>query len=203
MRASEDPVRAWERETLKVLREHVLPDKKSQVLEDEESTYRIPVLSVTDRRAFLGAMWLPYLPDANWSGTRSIPVGTTQVYLDVSGSMHAEMPHIVHLLGRLQTHIRKPLWAFSDEVAAAVIRGGQLITSTSGGTSMTCVLEHLCKTRPGAAVIVTDGYIETVSKHLLRKARGIRIHAILSRDGSAVALKDAGISYTQLGRLPT
>jgi hypothetical protein len=203
MRASEDPVRPWERETLKVLRDHVLPDKKSQVLEDEESTYRIPVLSATDRRAFLGAMWLPYLPDANWSGIRSIPVGTTQVYLDVSGSMHAEMPHIVRLLGRLKTHIRKPLWAFSDEVAAAVIRGGQLITSTSGGTSMTCVLEHLCKTRPGAAVIVTDGYIETVSKQLLRKARGIRIHAILSRDGSAVALKDAGISYTQLGRLPT
>ena len=203
MRASDDPVRAWERETVKVLRDHVLPDKKSRVFDDEDATYRIPVLSATDRRAFLGAMWLPYLPEANWAGTRRSPTGTTQVYLDVSGSMHAEIPHIVSLLGRLQTHIRKPLWAFSDEVAAAVIRGGRLITSTSGGTSMTCVLEHLCKTRPAAAVIVTDGYIETVSKQLIRKVKGIRIHALLSRDGSATKLKEAGIHYTQLGRLPT
>ena len=202
MRASDEPVRVWERETLKVLRSHVLPDRKSLAQQDDEASYRIPVLSATDRRAFLGALWLPYLPEATWSGTRRSPVGTTQVYLDVSGSMNAEMPHIVKLLGRLQHHIRKPLWAFSDEVAPAVIRKGQLITSTSGGTSMSCVLEHLCRTRPAAAVIVTDGFIEKVPQSLLQRSRGIRIHALLSRDGSASKLVEARIPYTQLGRLP-
>jgi hypothetical protein len=203
MRASDDPVRAWEAATLQVLRKHVVPDRKARTFEDEEAVYRVPVLSATDRRAFLGALWLPYLPEANWAGNRQVPRGTTQVYLDVSGSMHAEMPHIVSLLGRLQTHIRKPLWAFSDEVAPAVIRSGRLITSTSGGTSMTCVLEHLSSTRPDAAVIVTDGFIETVAQPLLRKVQGTRIHALLSRNGSAVKLKKAGIPYTQLGRLTT
>jgi hypothetical protein len=203
MRASDDPVKPWEAATMQVLRAHVLPDRKARIFEESDAHYRLPVLSGTDRRAFMAAMWLPYLPEANWAGSRQAPVGTTQIYLDVSGSMHAEMPHIVRLLGRLQPAIRKPLWAFSDEVAPAVIRGGRLITSTSGGTSMSCVLEHLCKTRPAAAVIVTDGFIETLAKALLRQTKGIRIHALLSRDGSAVKLKQAGIPYTQLGRLTT
>jgi hypothetical protein len=117
--------------------------------------------------------------------------------------MSAEMPHIVRLLGRLQRHIRKPLWAFSDEVAPATITDGRLVTSTSGGTSMTCVLEHLCRTSPDAAVIVTDGFIEKVPRSLLHKAKATRIHVLLSRDGSATALKDAGLFYTQLGRMMT
>jgi len=203
IRGSDDPIRAWERTTLRVLRQHVRPDRKSRTFTQEESNYRIPVLSSSDRRAFLGALWLPYLPDADWVGSKPLPTGTTQVYLDVSGSMRAEMPYIVSLLARLQTHIRKPLLAFSDLVAPAVIRKGQLITSTSGGTSMSCVLEHLNKTRPNAAVIVTDGFVESVPKELLNKVRGIRIHALLSRDGSATELTKAGMAYTQLGRLPT
>ena len=203
VRAAEKKTSRWEHETLAVLRAHVQPDRKSRVTQEESCTYRLPVLSSTDRRAFLGALWLPYLPEAAWEGVRQSTGGTTQVYLDVSGSMSAEMPHVVRLLGRLQSHICKPLWAFSDEVAPATITKGRLVTSTSGGTSMSCVLEHLSRTRPAAAVVVTDGFIEKVPKSLLRKVSGIRIHILLSRDGSATQLKETGLLYTQLGRMMT
>jgi len=202
MRQSDEPTTGWERTTLKILRQHIEPDKRATVFQDEPVTYRIPVLSSGDRRAFMNSLWLPYIPDASWTTTRRRPQGTTQIYLDVSGSMYAEMPHIVRLLGKLQRHIHKPLWAFSDEVAPATIRNGQLVTNTSGGTSMTCVLEHVIATRPASAVVVTDGFIESLQPALVRRARACRLHVLLSRDGNASELQRAGLPYTQLERLP-
>jgi hypothetical protein len=125
------------------------------------------------------------------------------VYLDVSGSMNAEMPLIIGLLARLGRFIHKPLWAFSNVVAKAEIVNGRLLADTTGGTSMACVLEHITETRPAAAVVVTDGYIETLSPGLLAGVRGTRLHAIVTRDGSPAMLHQAGISYSQLSRLPT
>jgi hypothetical protein len=201
--ASNEPLRRWKRETLAVLRRHVVPDRHSRARRDEPRDYRIPVLSVSDRRAFLQALWLPYLPEAQWEGTQSRPEGTAQVYLDVSGSMSAEMPLIVGLLSQLSRHIRRPFWAFSDEVAPAKIVRGQLQAATSGGTRMGCVIEHLERTRPNSAVVVTDGYIEPLGKTVLQRAAATRLHAIVTRDGSPFALARAGIPYTQLGRLPS
>ena len=83
-----------------------------------------------------------------------------------------------------------------------VIRDNRLHADTTGGTSIACVLEHVAKTRPRSAVIVTDGYIEAVDPQLLRKTAGTRLHVIVTRDGSPYALQRAGIPYTQLGRLP-
>lgn len=197
-----EPLQRWKRETLEVLRRHVVPDRHSRARRDEMRDYRIPVLSVTDRRAFLRALWSPYLPEATWEGSRSHPEGTAQIYLDVSGSMYAEMPLIVGLLGQLSIHIRRPFWAFSNEVAPATIVNGQLQTATTGGTSMTCVIEHLVRTRPTAAVVVTDGYIEPLDNNLLKRAAATRLHALVTRDGNPGALSRAGIPYTQLGRLP-
>jgi hypothetical protein len=201
--ASNEPLRRWKRETLAVLRRHVTPDRHSRARRDAPRDYRIPVLSVSDRRAFLQALWLPYLPEARWEGTQSRPEGTAQVYLDVSGSMSAEMPLIVGLLAQLSRHIRRPFWAFSDEVAPATIVNGQLKAATSGGTSMTCVIEHLARTRPAAAVVVTDGYIEPLSRDFVHRAAGTRLHAIVTRYGNPAALARAGIPYTQLGSLPS
>ena len=142
------------------------------------------------------------MPDAVWQSPRCISRGTAQVYLDVSGSMSAEMPLIVTLLARLGHHIRRPFWAFSDVVAPAVIKNNQLQADTTGGTSISCVLEHIATTRPDSAVILTDGYIETVNAQLLHKTAATRLHAVITRDGSPHALATAGMPYTQLGRLP-
>ena len=49
------------------------------------------------------SLWLPFLPDSAWQTEAPRREGTTQVYLDVSGSMNAEMPQIIALLARLST----------------------------------------------------------------------------------------------------
>jgi hypothetical protein len=100
--------------------------------------------------------------------------------------------------------IRRPFWAFSTVVVPAVIECGVLKAGTSGGTSLECVLAHVEKTRPACAVIVTDGFVESIPKQRLAAlARTTRLHAIVARDGNPSLLKAAGIPYSQLGRLPT
>ena len=196
-------VQRWRRETLEVLRRHLLPDPKAVRHDTRPLHFTVPVLSPGDRRATLRALWSPLLPEALWSTEQRLRSGTAQVYLDVSGSMDAEMPLIIGLLARLGRFIHKPLWAFSNVVAKAEIVNGRLLADTTGGTSMACVLEHITETRPAAAVVVTDGYIETLSPGLLAGVRGTRLHAIVTRDGSPAMLHQAGISYSQLSRLPT
>ncbi|MDO9170540.1 MAG: hypothetical protein Q7W29_01775 [bacterium] len=199
--AADGPLRQWRATTLAILRRHLTPDRRSRAHLDAPREYRLPVLSPHDRRAFLRAQWTPFLPEARWGGTVPRRAGTAQVYLDVSGSMYAEMPHLVALLGQLTGLIRRPFWAFSTHVAPAVIERGVLKAQTTGGTSMTCVLEHLIRTRPASAVVVTDGYIEALDRQLVAKTAGTRLHVLVSRDGSPAALESAGLAYTQLPEL--
>jgi hypothetical protein len=201
-----DPRRAameeWKAKTLEILKRHLEPAPgapRTQV----PVTARLPVLSTSDRRAFLRATWSPFLPEATWSAISERPEGRAQVYLDVSGSMNAEMPLIVALLGRLASWIRRPFWAFSTEVVPAVIERGALKAGTSGGTSLECALQHIAQTRPSCAVIVTDGYIETIPRKRVARLGATRLHAIVTRDGNPAMLRSAGIAYSQLGRLPS
>ena len=195
-------VQRWRRETLEVLRRHLVPDPKAVRRDTRPLHFTVPVLSPGDSRATLRSLWSPLLPEALWSTEQRLRSGTAQVYLDVSGSMNAEMPLIIGLLARLGSFIHKPLWAFSNVVAKAEIVNGRLLADTTGGTSMACVLEHIAETRPAAAVVVTDGYIETLSPGLLAGVRGTRLHVIVTRDGSPAMLQQAGISYSQLSELP-
>jgi hypothetical protein len=201
--AQNDPMAKWQKKTLEVLRKHLVPDRHSRAIRHEEREYRIPVLSPKDRRAFLRSMWDSFLPEATWSTRLTKREGSAHVYLDVSGSMNAEMPQVIALLGRLSRYIQRPFWAFSDEVAPAVIERGQLKTNTTGGTSMACVLEHISKTRPLAAVVVTDGYIEKLDKRMVSKIGNTKFHVLLTRDGSPAELKRAGMTYTQLDKVPS
>jgi hypothetical protein len=107
------------------------------------------------------------------------------------------------LLGRLSRYIRRPFWAFSNIVAPAVIENGQLKADTTGGTSMSCVLKHLALTKPASAIVVTDGYIEQVDRHLIKGISATRFHAIVTRDGNPSELHRAGIAYTQLDEVPS
>jgi hypothetical protein len=193
----------WQAKTMHILRRHLepAPGAPSALV---PVAARLPVLSTSDRRAFLRATWSPFLPEAQWGATALRPEGRAQVYLDVSGSMNAEMPLVVALLGRLSQWIRRPFWAFSTEVVPAVIELGVLKAGTSGGTSLECVLVHVEQTRPACAVIVTDGFVETIPRqHLAALTRHTRLHAIVTRDGNPSLLKAAGIPYSQLGRLPS
>ena len=197
------PMRRWEAKTLAVIKKFITPDRQSRARSEEFWTYRVPILSPADRRAFLRAQWSPFLPESSWEGQRLKQSGTAQVYLDVSGSMNHAMPLIIGLLNRLGRHIRRPFWAFSNEVAPAVIERGNLKTATTGGTSMACVLEHVAKTRPDATIIITDGYIEALDRRLVVNAAGTRLHVLVTRDGNPNLIKRAGLPYTQLDGVPS
>jgi hypothetical protein len=129
-------------------------------------------------------------------------IGSAQVYLDVSGSMWAEMPLLIALLSRLSVYVRRPFWAFSTEVAPANIEGGQLRTQTTGGTRLSCVLEHVAQTRPSAAIIVTDGVVERIQAKAIALTQPTRLHAVITHGGSPETIRSAGIPCTQLERLP-
>jgi hypothetical protein len=200
--ASDEALERWRRETYRVLKRYLTPDPKAprSVVGMQDS--HLPILNSSDRRAFARSLWNPLIPEVVWQTSRVSSSGSAQVYLDVSGSMYAEMPLIIGLLIRLGGYIRRPFWAFSDVVAPASIRDNQLVADTTGGTTMSCVLEHLVQTRPPAAVVITDGYIEPLDRRLVRRTNKTRLHAIVTRDGSSQWLRNAGISYTQLGRIP-
>ncbi|MHA7816148.1 MAG: hypothetical protein ACX93N_06705 [Pseudohaliea sp.] len=193
----------WRRQVRRILEQHLQPDlegARSWVRTDDA---QLPVLNASDRRAFSRALWSPLLPAVAWPSERQRPTGRAHVYLDVSGSMNAEMPELIALLNSLGRYIRRPFWAFSDKVSPALIRNGVLETDSSGGTTMACVLRHLARHRPPAAVVLTDGYIESLEPAQVKDACATaRLHAIVTRNGSAQALRDAGIPYTQLGGLP-
>jgi Zn-dependent protease with chaperone function len=203
VRAADTSVDRWRRETYAILRRHLLPDPRSIAREPSPLSFVLPVLSPGDRRAALRSLWSPFLPDARWETEHTARAGSAHVYLDVSGSMHAEMPLVVALLGRLSTYIRRPFWAFSNVVAPARIEQGRLIADTTGGTSMSCVLDHVARTKPRAAIVVTDGYIEALSPKQVAATSATRLHVIVTRDGNANLLQRAGLPHTQLSRLPS
>jgi hypothetical protein len=202
VRAADTAMDQWRRETFAVLRRHLLPDPRSIARELSSRSFALPVLSPGDRRAALRSLWSPFLPDARWETEHTARAGSAHVYLDVSGSMYAEMPLIVSLLGRLTPYIRRPFWAFSNVVAPARIEQGRLIADTTGGTSMSSVLDHVARTKPRAAIVVTDGYIEALSPNQVAATAGTRLHVIVTRDGDPNLLQRAGLPYTQLSRLP-
>ena len=203
VRGADTAADRWCREAYAVLRRHLLPDAQSVAREPAPRSFMLPVLSPGDRRATLRSLWSPFLPAARWDTATPARVGSAHVYLDVSGSMDAEMPLIIALLGRLAPYIRRPFWAFSNVVAPARIEQGRLVAETTGGTSLSCVLAHVARTKPRAAIVVTDGYIEALAPAQVAAISGTRLHVIVTRDGSATLLQRAGLPYTQLSRLPS
>jgi hypothetical protein len=201
--AASTALKRWRRQARSILEQHLYPEPDGARTWARSDDARLPLLHAGDRRAFGRTLWSPLLPAVAWPSERQRPTGRAHVYLDVSGSMNAEMPELIALLSSLARHICRPFWAFSDAVCPATIRNGVLETDTSGGTSMACVLRHLIRHRPPAAVVLTDGYIEALEPAQVKAACAhTRLHAIITRDGSAKALRDAGIPYTQLGGLP-
>ncbi|MDP6670093.1 MAG: hypothetical protein QF492_09365 [Candidatus Krumholzibacteria bacterium] len=190
----------WKEETLEILKSLLVHGRGLGRKSEEDVTgYLLPYCSESDRRAALRSLWSTFLPVARWEGVQTVSSNAAQVYLDVSGSMEGELEAIVCLLSRLSQWIRKPLLAFSTTVSRAKIHRGELQTDSTGGTSINCVLEHIAKTRPRAALIVTDGEVEEPDPQLLEKLSGVRLHAIITSGGSSLILSEAGIETSYLG----
>ena len=188
----------WLREVRQLLRRLVVPDPRSRAVREEATTFVLPVLTATDRRGYLRSLWNPILPGNNWLGAVRKPVGSVQIYLDVSGSMDTELRALVKLLTELISHIKMPFWAFSTEVEPATIRRGQLQTRSTGGTSLNCVIKHIAATRPQKALIITDGFVEKVDPVLLGLIADQQIEALVPASGTPSVLEGNGIRVTQL-----
>lgn len=192
----------WRQSTLPVLKRLLQPDPKSFPELKNDRTCFAPILNTADRRGSLRAIWSPLIPEIAWESTRKHPIGSVQIYLDVSGSMDPFLEALVTLLAVFSKHIRKPLWAFSTKVCPARIIQGRLDTQTTGGTSLACVFEHIRKTAPRKALIVTDGFVEYCPQR-----PACEVEAIIPHDGSIDVLKRTGLLVTRLpilgGKLST
>jgi hypothetical protein len=182
---------AWERLTLQLLRRLVVPDRLSSTREFQPAWAHLPVLHAGDRRGLLRSLWNPLVSEMVWSTHRSQPRGSVAVYLDVSGSMTEELKALVALLHRFERHLRRPFWAFANTVEPARITGGRLITRSTGGTSVACVLDHLRRSRPAKALIITDGFVESLRSNDYA-VPGTKIEVLLTAKGTETALRPSG-----------
>jgi hypothetical protein len=190
---------AWQRQTLAMLRRLVTPDRRAATAA-VPATVMLPIPNASDRRGMLHNLWNPILTDMAWSVTRRAPLGSVLVYLDVSGSMCAELQHLVALLHRLGPIIRRPFWAFGTTVEPATIRNGRLQTRTTGGTCLGPVVQHIRRTRPLKALIVTDGFVEKLSRRYCATP-GTQIEVLLSACGSDRQFANSGWKVNQLVRI--
>lgn len=192
---------AWKNSTLSILRRLLTDDPGGGIPEDHETHHFLPVPNCADRRGSLRALWNPIIPEIRWTTANRRRRSSVQVYLDVSASMGSVLGHLVRLLHEFGGHVRRPLWAFSTQVSEASIVAGELRTGTTGGTSLSCVYEHLRKTSPRKALIITDGYVEgTIPPSPLPCV----LEAIIPHDGHDAILAGVhGIPVTRLAPMPS
>jgi hypothetical protein len=113
---------------------------------------------------------------------------STLVYLDVSGSMGALLPHLVGLLAPYVAAGQARVMQFSTEVSPlppAELRRGTL--TTTGGTDIDPVLRHALADRAvRRALVLTDGYTGAPGAELAAavKARGLRFHVVLPAESA-------------------
>jgi predicted metal-dependent peptidase len=115
------------------------------------------------------------------------------VYLDVSGSMNSELTAVAALLHRFERYLRRPFHAFGTTVERAEFRSGRLVTKSTGGTSMACVLAHLKKHRPEKALVITDGFVERLPAAAYAQT-DTQVEILLTANGTAEVLEPSGWS---------
>ncbi|MBK6751634.1 MAG: hypothetical protein IPG67_16960 [Acidobacteria bacterium] len=70
----DSPMKIWEREATKILKDCVTPDKDS-TSEHKPVPMTLPVLNEGDKRGFLRSMWSPFLPDITWQDRKKVRRG--------------------------------------------------------------------------------------------------------------------------------
>jgi len=190
-------MRKWEKSTFRLLKKSLVEDKRAKT-EMSSSETILPVLSSSDRRALARFNFSSIIP---LSKTEYLTKTTSQrasIYLDVSGSMSSEIEAIVSLLSSFRPYIKMPLWVFSNEVEEARFVKGKLEYKTTFGTSISCVFDHLRKTKTKKCLIVTDGYVENINDSMLDNLRREDIRVLVSADGNPSIFQQVGIPYLQL-----
>ena len=189
--------RRWRGSAAAILRKCMMEDQRLH-RSPEESHVMMPLLSPGDRRALSSFSWSGIIPMAANRSAKYAVSESVNIYLDVSGSMEHEIRQLTALLHSFRSRIRMPLWAFSNEVSRAAFRDGRLVYGTTSGTSISCVFDHIRKMKFRRNLIVTDGYIETIDKDMLRGVDTGKLWVILSANGCPAEFHNNGIKYFQL-----
>jgi hypothetical protein len=113
---------------------------------------------------------------------------SAHVYVDVSGSMNALLPHLLGLLLPYVTRREADVYQFStvvEPLPLEQLRKAQL--RTTGGTAIDCVLEHaLAAPRLTRALVLTDGYVGAGRVDLVAELqrRRLQIHTVLPAESA-------------------
>lgn len=199
-KAREAEIRSWKKKTLSVLKKCVSEDRGIVQMEQQEA--RLPMLHPRDRRASAVMKISPFLPFSHVPVQKRAPKHRTAVYLDVSGSMSTELDELVTILYKLRRWLIKPIYTFSTIVEPAVFVDGKLDYVTTGGTSVAPVLEHMRTSRVRRALIITDGYVESISSEMMVGLNPNQIQVLLTSSGRDDEFREAGIQTHWLPELP-
>ena len=193
-------INKWRSQAMEVLRRCVIPDHRG-VPGSREETVMVPLLSMEDRRASMRALTSRLMPFARHR--LSIPQTDNRcvVYLDVSGSMDNELDQLLSLLAILREHIRMPLYTFSNIVAPARFVNGRIELTTTGGTEIGPVFDHIRKNKFRRALIVTDGHVEQITPAMLTGIDLKKIHVLVSSQGTVDPFHSLNMPYRQLSSL--
>ncbi len=189
----------WKQSTLHLLKKCLLPDKISK----HEITTRevmMPVMSSTDPRSIARFTYSGMIPMSKNESIRLSSAQLANIYLDVSGSMCNEINELISLLFHFKSFIKMPLWVFSNEVVAAKFNNGKLIYESTHGTSIGPVFEHIRKNNIEKCLIVSDGYVETITEIMLSNLRRENIIVLVSAAGNPQKFMDVKIPYLQLDK---
>ena len=122
--------------------------------------------------------------------------GTALVYLDVSGSMDAELPRLIIPLRKFVERGLATTWQFStivEPLSLDELQSGKV--TTTGGTAVSSVLEHaLSQEGISSVVIVSDGFVEETDPSIKRQLddRGITIESVVCARGDVSPLNKLG-----------
>ena len=165
-----------------------------------EGTVNHPMLNPADRLAYFRFLFGSCLPLFEHPSNTTHQRKSVVVYLDVSGSMNAEIQALAALLRVLKSRYPIELYAFSDSVVPATWKGQELRTQTSYGTNLDCVVSHFKSIRRSKALLVTDGYLPAPFSCINWKE--LPLFFVISSGGSTQFVQNLNLPYYQLTPLP-
>ncbi|MGI9190478.1 MAG: DUF2201 family putative metallopeptidase [Chitinophagaceae bacterium] len=158
-------------------------------IDDYEYAIPLPVLRSGDTRAWVKFNYFSIIPISLYPKPVHRPQQKATVFLDVSGSMNEEINALITLLYQLKDYIKFPLYVFSDAVYPAVFQHHKIKYDSTGGTSIECVFNFIREHNIKKSMIVTDGYVESITSVMLTDIDVNNHHVLLSQEGSSKKLE--------------